>query len=294
VESSAGTVIAASLVVATGGLSIPKMGATSFGYELARQFGHHIVQTRPGLVPLVFNAQDQADWCDLAGVSAEVVASVAVENSRGKKNNIKTARSASTKTARSAFRERMLLTHRGLSGPAILQVSSYWRPGESIELDLAPESAADAARRRAAAPGSVESIRIFSALTKENTRRDVFAAAVALRDLMPSRMADRWLRINTPEGLGKVRSNILRNTALAELEQSLHRWRITPADTEGYDKAEVTVGGVDTDEIDAKTMQSRKFPGLYFVGEVVDVTGWLGGYNFQWAWASGVSAGRSA
>jgi hypothetical protein len=245
-------------------------------------------------VPLVFNAQDQADWCDLAGVSAEVVASVAVENSRGKKNNIKTARSASTKTARSAFRERMLLTHRGLSGPAILQVSSYWRPGESIELDLAPESAADAARRRAAAPGSVESIRIFSALTKENTRRDVFAAAVALRDLMPSRMADRWLRINTPEGLGKVRSNILRNTALAELEQSLHRWRITPADTEGYDKAEVTVGGVDTDEIDAKTMQSRKFPGLYFVGEVVDVTGWLGGYNFQWAWASGVSAGRSA
>jgi predicted Rossmann fold flavoprotein len=294
VESSAGTVIAASLVVATGGLSIPKMGATSFGYELARQFGHRIVQTRPGLVPLVFNAQDQADWCDLAGVSAEVVASVAVENSRGKKNIIKTARSASTKTARSAFRERMLLTHRGLSGPAILQVSSYWRPGESIELDLAPESAADAARRRAAAPGSVESIRIFSALTKENTRRDVFAAAVALRDLMPSRMADRWLRINTPEGLGKVRSNILRNTALAELEQSLHRWRITPADTEGYDKAEVTVGGVDTDEIDAKTMQSRKFPGLYFVGEVVDVTGWLGGYNFQWAWASGVSAGRSA
>jgi hypothetical protein len=188
----------------------------------------------------------------------------------------------------------MLLTHRGLSGPAILQVSSYWRPGESIELDLAPESAADAARRRAAAPGSVESIRIFSALTEENARRDVFAAAVALRDRMPSRMADRWLRINTPGGLGKVRSNILRNTALAEMEQSIHRWRIAPAGTEGYAKAEVTVGGVDTDELDAKTMQSRRVPGLYFIGEVVDVTGWLGGYNFQWAWASGVSAGRSA
>jgi hypothetical protein len=188
----------------------------------------------------------------------------------------------------------MLLTHRGFSGPAILQVSSYWRPGESVELDLAPESVAEAARRRAAAPGSVESIRIFSALTEENARRDVFAAAVALRDLMPSRMADRWLRINTPDGLGKVRSNILRNTALAEMEQSLHCWRITPAGTEGYEKAEVTVGGVDTDSLDSRTMQSRKVAGLYFVGEVVDVTGWLGGYNFQWAWASGVSAGQSA
>jgi predicted flavoprotein YhiN len=310
VEISAGAIVAASLVVATGGLSIPQMGATSFGYDLARQFGHRIVETHPGLVPLVFNVQDQADWCDLAGVSAEVIASVAVENARGNKIKIKTARSASTKavrsastktarsassnTARSAFRERMLLTHRGLSGPAILQVSSYWRPGESIELDLAPESAADAARRRAAAPGSVESIRIFSALTEENARRDVFAAAVALRDRMPSRMADRWLRINTPDGLGKVRSNILRNTALAEMEQSLHRWSIAPAGTEGYAKAEVTVGGVDTDELDARTMQSRRVPGLYFIGEVVDVTGWLGGYNFQWAWASGASAGRSA
>jgi hypothetical protein len=188
----------------------------------------------------------------------------------------------------------MLLTHRGLSGPAILQISSYWRPGETIELDLAPEPDVDAARRRSAGHGSVESIRIFSALREENARRDVFAAAVALRDRMPSRMADRWVRINTPGGLGKVRSNILRNTALAEMEQSIHRWRITPAGTEGYAKAEVTVGGVDTDELDAKTMQSRKIDGLYFIGEVVDVTGWLGGYNFQWAWASGASAGRSA
>lgn len=292
VESSNGAIVAASLVVATGGLSIPKMGATSFGYELAKQFGHRIVETRPGLVPLVFNAQDQADWCDLAGVSAEVVASVAVENARG--NKIKTARSTSTKTGRSTFRERMLLTHRGLSGPAILQVSSYWRPGESIELDLAPESAADAAQRRAAAPGSVESIRIFAPLTQENARRDVAASAMALRNVMPGRMADRWVRVNAPDGLGVARSNVLRNTTLAEMERRLHAWRITPAGTEGYAKAEVTVGGVDTDELDAKTMQSRRVPGLYFIGEVVDVTGWLGGYNFQWAWASGASAGRSA
>jgi hypothetical protein len=306
VETSTGAIEASSVVVATGGLSIPKMGATGLGYELARQFGHGIVETRPGLVPLLLDAQDQQDWCSLSGVSADVVASVAVEESRRKKTarsastkavrsaSSKTVRSASTKTVRSTFREKMLLTHRGLSGPAILQISSYWRPGESIELDLAPESAADAARRRSAAPGSVESIRIFSALTEENARRDVFAAAVALRDLMPSRMADRWLRINTPDGLGKVRSNVLRNTALAGMEQSIHRWRITPAGTEGYAKAEVTVGGVDTDELDAKTMQSRRVPGLYFIGEVVDVTGWLGGYNFQWAWASGASAGRSA
>jgi hypothetical protein len=292
VESSNGAIVAASLVVATGGLSIPKMGATSFGYELAKQFGHRIVETRPGLVPLVFNAQDQQEWCSLAGVSAEVIASVAVENARG--NKINTARSTSTKTVRSTFRERMLLTHRGLSGPAILQVSSYWRPGESIELDLAPESAADAARRRAAAPGSVESIRIFAPLTQENARRDVAAAAMALRNVMPGRMADRWVRVNAPDGLGVVRSNVLRNTTLAEMERRLHAWRITPAGTEGYAKAEVTVGGVDTDELDAKTMQSRRVPGLYFIGEVVDVTGWLGGYNFQWAWASGASAGRSA
>ena len=282
IETSIGAIDAASVVVATGGLSIPKMGATGLGYELAQQFDHSIVQTRPGLVPLVFDAQDQADWCDLAGVSAEVVASTTKSLDRR------------TKFAHHAFRERMLLTHRGLSGPAILQISSFWHPNEPIELDLAPESATDAARRRAAAPGSVESIRVFSALIQQNARRDVFAAALALRELMPSRMADRWLRINTPEGLGKVRSNILRNTTLAEMERRLHSWRVTPAATEGYEKAEVTVGGVDTDLLDARTMQSRKVAGLYFIGEVVDVTGWLGGYNFQWAWASGVSAGRDA
>ncbi len=290
VETSTGAIEASSVVVATGGLSIPKMGATGLGYELARQFGHGIVETRPGLVPLLLDAQDQQDWCSLSGVSVDVVASVAVEESRRKK----TARSASTKTVRSTFREKMLLTHRGLSGPAILQISSYWRPGEAIELDLAPESDVDAARRRSAGPGSVESIRIFAPLTQENARRDVAAAAMALRDVMPGRMADRWVRVNAPDGLGLARSNVLRNTTLAEMERRLHGWRITPSGTEGYAKAEVTVGGVDSDELDARTMQSRRVPGLYFIGEVVDVTGWLGGYNFQWAWASGASAGRSA
>lgn len=282
VETSAGTVDAASLVVATGGLSIPKMGATSFGYDLARQFGHSIIETRPGLVPLIFKPQDQANWCDLPGLSTEVEVSIATSDVRKKKS------------ARSSFREKLLITHGGLSGPAILQISSYWRPGESIKLDLAPELGEDSVLRRSAETNSVESIRVFAGLTQENARRDVAAAAMALREVMPGRMADRWVRVNVPEGLGAVRSNVLRNTMLVEMEQRLRAWLVTPAGTEGYAKAEVTVGGVDTDSLDAKTMQSRKIPGLYFIGEVVDVTGWLGGYNFQWAWSSGVSAGQSA
>jgi hypothetical protein len=265
VETTAGTVPAGSLVVATGGLSIPKMGATSFGYELAKQFGHRIVETRPGLVPLVFNPKDQADWCDLAGVSTEVVASAAAQKDRRKK------------IVPSSFREKMLLTHRGLSGPAIMQISSYWRPGEVIELDLAPSHASS-----------------FASLTRPNMSRDVTAAAFALRRVLPARLADRWLTLHAPVGPGKARSDALSNDAFAQMERELHAWRITPAGTAGYAKAEVTLGGVDTEDLDAKTMQSRKVSGLYFIGEVVDVTGWLGGYNFQWAWASGACAGRFA
>jgi hypothetical protein len=265
VETSAGAVVATSLVVATGGLSVPKIGATAFGYKLAKQFGHSIVETRPGLVPLVFNVEDQAAWCDLAGVSTEVVASFGVQKGRKKK------------AALNSFREKMLLTHRGLSGPAILQISSYWRPGEAIELDLAPSHASN-----------------LLSLTCSDVRRDVAAAAFALRGVLPARLADRWLALQAPIRHSNVPLDALSNAALAEMERELHAWRITPAGTEGYAKAEVTVGGVDTDELDAKTMQSRKIAGLYFVGEVVDVTGWLGGYNFQWAWASGVSAGQSA
>jgi hypothetical protein len=236
---------APALVVATGGLSIPKIGATAFGYELARQFGPKICETRPGLVPLVFAEEDRKRYCDLTGVSAEVVA----------------------KYGSAEFREKMLLTHRGLSGPAILQVSSYWKPGEAIAIDLAPEKNVTGAMRESAA------------------NRNPQAAKAAFRAVLPSRMAERWLELHEPARWT--------NAALEQLERQTHTWAVTPAGTEGYEKAEVTAGGVDTEELSAKTMESKKVPGLYFVGEVVDVTGWLGGFNFQWAWASGAAAGRA-
>jgi predicted Rossmann fold flavoprotein len=246
----AGTLFEAeAVVIATGGLSIPKMGATGFGYSVAEQFGLRIVECRPGLVPLVFSAEDREQWCDLAGVSAEVVANAGERRRRG------------------SFREKMLVTHRGLSGPAILQVSSYWRPGEPILIDLAP------------------GVPVIAPLLARNARRDAAAAVLALRAVLPVRMAERWVRLHQP--------NDWTNASLTAMEQQMHAWQITPAGTEGYAKAEVTAGGVDTAELDAKTMESRKVPGLYFIGEVVDVTGWLGGYNFQWAWASGVSAGQA-
>jgi len=274
VETSQGTISAASVVVATGGLSIPKMGATALGYDLARQFGHPIVETRPALVPLVFNPQDQSDWCDLTGLSTEVIATAPAQPVRKNKSapNI-------------AFREKILITHRGLSGPAILQVSSYWRPGEPISLDLAPGTAP---------PTDPTQLRIFAHLTHPDARRDLAATAQELRAIMPGRFADRWRALHARAHPADAQSRALPNTTLAEMERQLHAWRITPAGTEGYDKAEVTAGGVDTNSLDARTMQSRIVPGLYFIGEVVDVTGWLGGYNFQWAWASAVAAGQSA
>ncbi len=239
---------APALVVATGGLSIPKIGATAFGYELARQFGLKIVPTRPALVPLVLSEQDRRNYCDLSGVSAEVTAAI----------------------GRQSFREKMLVTHRGLSGPAILQVSSYWKPGETVTLDLAPEKQPLAMLLDGAFGG----------------RRDLGTAKAALRITLPQRLADRWLELHQPQRWT--------THAIAELERELHHWRITPVDTEGYAKAEVTAGGVDTAELSAQTMESRKVPGLYFIGEVVDVTGHLGGFNFQWAWASGFAAGQAA
>ena len=239
---------AAALVVATGGLSIPKMGATSFGYELARQFGLRINATRPALVPLVFNPKDRQHYCDLTGVSAEVVAAI------GKQR----------------FREKMLFTHRGLSGPAILQISSYWKPPTSVTVDLAPGHEFTAPIRN----GNGNAV-----------RRDLPTLKAALRAVLPHRLADRWLDLHPPEAWT--------NHALAELDRKTHNWTVTPDGTEGYDKAEVTVGGVDTNELSAKTMESRKVPGLFFIGEVVDVTGHLGGFNFQWAWASGFCAGQA-
>ena len=235
----------ASLVVATGGLSIPKMGATAFGYELARQFGLKIVETRPALVPFTLRKPDCENYCDLAGVSTEVVAQAGGQS----------------------FREKMLITHRGLSGPAILQISSYWRPGTAITLDLAPGR------------------ELTSALRDPKARRDMAAAKTAFRAALPTRLADRWLDLHPPQGWS--------NHALDELEHRAHNWQIVPAGTEGYAKAEVTAGGVDTNELSAKTMESRRVTGLYFVGEVVDVTGHLGGFNFQWAWASGFCAGQA-
>jgi predicted Rossmann fold flavoprotein len=232
------------LVVATGGLSVPKMGATSFGYDLARQFGHKIIPTRPALVPLAFNRSDHHRYSELAGVSAEVVASA----------------------GKNAFREKMLFTHGGLSGPAILQISSYWKVGQPIRLDLAPG-------RDATAP------------LRDSPRRDLATARKTIQQFLPNRFAERWLEFHTPTSYS--------NASLAVLEQQLHAWTISPASTEGYEKAEVTAGGVDTRELSSKSMESRLVPRLFFIGEVVDVTGHLGGFNFQWAWASAAAAGRS-
>jgi hypothetical protein len=232
------------LVVATGGLSIPKMGATPFGYELARQFGLRVVEPRPALVALTLNAADAKRWCDLSGISAEVVASC----------------------GKQSFQEKLLITHHGFSGPAILQISSYWKPGEAVVLDLAPGR------------------QVFEPLMATGARRDAAAAGAALREVLPVRLAERWLELYP--------ITKWTNAALEEAERGLHRFTFVPAGTEGFGKAEVTAGGVDTGELSAKTMESKKVPGLYFVGEVVDVTGHLGGYNFQWAWASGYSAGQ--
>jgi predicted Rossmann fold flavoprotein len=244
---------APALVVATGGLSIPKMGATSFGYDLARQFGLKIREPWPALVPLVFNSEDRSRFCDLAGISTDVVASCDGQQ----------------------FREKMLITHRGVSGPAILQISSYWQKPRSIVIDLAPGYDLTAAFRDLKQP------------------RNLGALRAEFRRVMPNRLADSWLDLHVPPERANAPTNAWTNSALAELEQQAHSWAITPVGTEGYEKAEVTAGGVDTDELSAKTMESRKIPGLFFIGEVVDVTGHLGGFNFQWAWASGAAAGRA-
>jgi predicted Rossmann fold flavoprotein len=235
------------LVVATGGLSIAKIGATPFGYDLARQFGLRIQPPRPALVPLVFSERDRKRWCDLAGVSTEVV--------------------ASTPGSKQAFRENMLVTHHGISGPAILQISSYWDGKEPIHLDLAPGSQS--------LPPSCET-----------------------RPSRSSRAGNRCCEKSCPAASPIAGSKPI---LYRQLRSRLRRRRTSTAcvgiksgkATEGYGKAEVTAGGVDTGELSAKTMEARKVPGLFFIGEVVDVTGQLGGFNFQWAWASGFCAGQA-
>ena len=248
VTSSAGEFQAGALVVATGGLSIPKMGATGLGYDLARHFGLRVIEPRPALVPLLLGGAE-AGWTELAGVSTEVEAWAG-----GAKQEAR-------------FREKMLATHRGLSGPAILQASSYWRPGAPLLLDLAPRTD------------------LLGHLKQTGARRDEAALKQALRAALPQRLAGYLAQTAALAGWS--------NTAIEAAERALHCFALHPVGTEGFEKAEVTAGGVDTDDLQARTMEARSAPGLFFIGEVVDVTGHLGGFNFQWAWASAVASGRA-
>ncbi|KEP71389.1 membrane protein [Thioclava dalianensis] len=250
VETSQGPILAQSVIVATGGKSIPKMGASGIGYQIARDFGLKLVETRPALVPLTFAEQELAQSAALAGIALDV------KVRRGK----------------TSFDEALLFTHRGVSGPAILQISSYWREGDAIEVDLFPgrDIAAELANLR----GETGRQAVHNALSR--AMPDKLAQYLVAQAGLTGRLADQS------------------NKALAALAERAHRWQLKPVGSEGYRTAEVTLGGVDTTDLDAKSLQARAHPGLYFIGEVVDVTGWLGGYNFQWAWASGWAAGQAA
>jgi hypothetical protein len=256
VDTAQGTVHCNAVVVATGGLSIPKIGATDFGYRIARQFGLAVVEPRPALVPLVFEPGAWAPWAGLAGLALPV----RVDTGAGRK--------------RMEFLEDLLFTHRGLSGPAALQISSYWQPGQAVQLDLVPDGGLLGTLQHA----------------KASSRR---LLANELAQQVPARLADAWLAQEDPLRAAWQRPiRDVPDKALAALAAQLERWVLIPSGTEGYAKAEVTAGGVDTRRLSSQTMESRQ-PGLYFIGEVVDVTGWLGGYNFQWAWASGHACARA-
>ncbi len=248
-ETSHGSFSADAMVVASGGLSIPRMGATGFGFELARRFGHRVLPTRAGLVPLVLSGKPLEDLADLSGVSLPVIA-----HSNGQH-----------------FHNQMLITHRGVSGPAILQISSYWQPGDPLQLNLLP------------------GIDALALLEDRQHARPASELKSVLSELLPKRFAqrlcERWLGNRPMRQIGPAE--------LKRIAEQLSHWQLTASGTEGYRTAEVTLGGVDTTELSSRTMESRRVPGLYFIGEVVDVTGWLGGYNFQWAWASGFAAGES-
>jgi len=246
-DTALGPACAAQLVVATGGLSLPQVGASDFGHRLARQFGHHVIEPRPALVPLTFDAQAWAPFAALAGVSLEV----AIETGQGR--------------ARTRFVEDLLFTHRGLSGPAVLQVSTAWRPGQPLHIDLTGARDLASELRQA----------------KSVSRRQLVSE---LAQWLPQRLAATWAQQQGLDGQRPLAE--LRDRDLDRLAASLARWSLVPTGTEGFRKAEVTAGGVDTRELDSRHMGSRRQPGLHFIGEVVDVTGWLGGYNFQWAWSS--------
>jgi predicted Rossmann fold flavoprotein len=251
VRTARGEVHAGSLVVASGGLSIPSMGASGFGYELARQFGHDVLPTRAGLVPLTLSGKHQQHYADLSGVALPIV---------------------EARAGKHGFRAGLLFTHRGISGPAILQISSYWQPGDELRIDLLPD------------------LDVGAHLVEQRAARPLAELKNVLGELLPKRLAQRlceqWLE-NRP-------MRQYRDAELVQVGAQLGDWPVTASGTEGYRTAEVTLGGVDTDGLSSSTMQSKLVPGLYFIGEVVDVTGWLGGYNFQWAWASGQAAGEVA
>ena len=246
-DTANGTVRCRRVVIATGGLSIPKIGASDFGYRVAKQFGHKLVDTRPALVPLTFATADWAPFVELAGLSLPV------------------AIGTGTGRARARFVEDLLFTHRGLSGPGVLQISSFWKPGTPLQLDLAPDRDLAAEFLHA----------------KAGSRKQL---GNELATLLPARLAAAWLQARP--GLSDRPVADLKDRDLQQLAAGLQGWQLTPDGTEGYRKAEVTAGGVDTRELSSQSLESRRMPGLHFIGEVVDVTGWLGGYNFQWDWAS--------
>ena len=246
IQCSAGEFRCSALVIATGGLSIPKIGATGLAYDLARQFGLQIIEPRPALVPLLLGGAEKR-WTQLTGISAEVM--------------VRAAHGPS-------FREKLLFTHRGLSGPAVLQASSYWRYGEAIEVDFAPEQKD-----------------LLATLFERGARRDVLAYRQALQSAVSQRLAAHLAQLATPSGWT--------NAALDSAERALHHWSFHPTGTEGFDKAEVTAGGIDTSVLNSRSMETKSIPGLFVIGEAVDVTGHLGGFNFQWAWASAVAAARA-
>lgn len=250
VALSSGKVACASLVVASGGKSIPKMGATGLGYDIARQFGLGVVDTRPALVPLTFEPATLTRLSPLSGIGLD----------------------AAVSHGKTKFREGMLFTHRGLSGPSILQISSYWREGDEVRVDMAP------------------GVDALAALKAARTATPRQAVATVLSTLLPRRVAQLIAEEEAPD-----KGNIAdcSDKVLGRLAGAVNAWAVKPAGSEGYRTAEVTLGGVDTDALDSRTLEAKAVPGLYFIGEVVDVTGWLGGYNFQWAWASGWSAGQS-
>ncbi|MEN3296297.1 MAG: hypothetical protein V7642_5550 [Burkholderiales bacterium] len=252
IQTDTGEVLADRVVIATGGLSIPKIGATDFAYRIAKQFGLKIIETRPALAPLTFDPAAWEPFIPLAGIALEVDIETGQKKSLGR------------------FREDLLFTHRGLSGPAVLQISSYWQPGTALSVNMLPEM-------------DVATILMEGKTSIKKNLGNVVA------QWLPARLAEGWLTANNFRTDARLAD--MPDKELRRLGESLNRWVITPNGSEGYRKAEVTLGGIDTRELSQQSMMANKVPGLHFIGEAVDVTGWLGGYNFQWAWASGMAAG---